>query len=193
MRSAPPAVSAIAVPPAFTYQPDPAARLVAPAAYAEAALARAEYRASLLADRPILDRRASPRPRFEAPAAERTPSVLLAVAERLDYQARLVNLERFSTWLAGLVDIQAHALWTANARPSALEPESRPPTLRPLQAPPRPGPAIASVSRPASAWALVPRRLLCPEAPRPATLYNPLSSWPRLVAPVGGQTGHKRQ
>jgi hypothetical protein len=72
VRSAPPAVSAIAEPPAFTYQPDPAARLVAPPVYAEAALARAEYRASLfkLADRPILDRLASPRPRFEAPAAE---------------------------------------------------------------------------------------------------------------------------
>jgi hypothetical protein len=82
VRSAPPAVSAIAEPPAFTYQPDPAARLVAPPAYAKAALARAEYRASLLADRPILDRLASPRPRFEAPAAERTPSVLLAEAER---------------------------------------------------------------------------------------------------------------
>jgi hypothetical protein len=61
----------------------PAARLVAPAAYVEAALALAEYRASLWADRPILDRLVSPRPRFEAPAAERTLSVLLAEAERL--------------------------------------------------------------------------------------------------------------
>ncbi len=49
----------------------------------EAALARAEFRASLWADRPILDRLASPRPRFEAPAAERTPSAHLAETERL--------------------------------------------------------------------------------------------------------------
>jgi hypothetical protein len=68
-----------------------------------------------LADRLILDRLAAPRPRFEAPAAERTPSVLLAEAERLDYQARLVNLEWISTGLASIVDIQAQALWTANA------------------------------------------------------------------------------
>ncbi len=109
---------------------DPLATLAGqPAAFvppAEAVLAQAEHRASIRADRVRLDSAAGPRPLPAAPVAELAPAPPLQEAERLDYQARLANLERFSTGLASLVDTQAHALWAANARLSALEPGSLP-------------------------------------------------------------------
>ena len=104
----------------------PAGRPVVFVPPAEAAFAQAEHRASLLEDLPLADRAAGPRLLPAAPAAELAPAPLLHEAERLEYQTRLVNLERFSTGLASLVDTQARALWIANARLSALEPDSLP-------------------------------------------------------------------
>jgi hypothetical protein len=160
VHSAPPVLPALAALPVL----DPLAALASqPAAFvppAEAALAQAEHRASIQADRLLLNRAAGPRSPPAAPVAELAPAAPLPEAERLDYQARLVNLERFSTGLASLVDTQARALWAANARLSALEPGSLPLTSwvdaaaacpsvawpgdgRPASAGPRPDPGAA--------------------------------------------------
>jgi hypothetical protein len=128
VRSAPPVLPAPAAPPGLNHPAALADQPAEPAPFAEAALAQAEHRASLLADHPLQDRPTGPRPPPAAPVAEPAPPAPLPEAERLDYQSRLVNLERFSTGLSSLVDTpsQARALWAANARLSALEPGSLP-------------------------------------------------------------------
>ena len=122
VRTAPLAVPASSVTPASASSPRPVARLVLSSTFAEAALAQTEHRAALVADRALLARHADPPPSLEDPAADRSPAALLADAERLDYQVRLCNAERFALGLASIVDTQAQALWTVNARLRVLEP-----------------------------------------------------------------------
>jgi hypothetical protein len=144
-------------------------------------LAQAEHRAALLADRELLGRSSFPPPGHEAPVAERPPSVLLADAERLHYQVRLCNAERFATGLASIVDAQAENLWTVHSRLRALE--RAPLGLAPLGGPPPrelpardPGSAAADRSpvRPPP-WAPLAARCVVARgsAPRPRSLALP--------------------
>ena len=163
VRSDLPAPPALDAPPGPVLLAIPASQPVAFAPPAAAVLARAEHRTSLLADRLLLDRVEGLEPPPAAPVAALAPAPPPREAELLDYQTRLVNLERFATGLASLADTQAHALWAANARLAALEPGSlplaswvdaaaaRPPVVWPgdgRSAPiaPRPDPAAASLT-----------------------------------------------
>jgi hypothetical protein len=125
---------------------------------AEAERARAEYHAAREADRPILARFFDLSSSAGTPAVARISTAPLADFERLEYQARLVHLERYATGLSGLLNIQAQALWTADARLGALE-----------SAPSLPAQRTAGVA---------PR----PPAARPANIFSPGSRSPAIPA-----------